>query len=51
MNSPALTHSGESSNGAWRFGRIWKKNATQMMIFLPIENVGRNITDDDFPPH
>ena len=44
MSAPALTHGGESSDGAWRFGRIWKKNATQMMIFLPIENVGRKIT-------
>ena len=29
----------------WRFGRIWKKNTTQMMIFLPIENVCRKITN------
>ena len=44
MSAPALTHGGESSDGAWRFGRIWKnKNATLMMIFLPIENVGRKI--------
>ena len=36
---------------AFHFMKRRLKNATQMMIFLPSENVGRKITDDDFPPH
>ena len=24
MSAPALTHGGKSSDGSWRFGRIWK---------------------------